>query len=164
MKKNIMAQDLQDKYKDLPIGEELEDSYHVAGRVMAVRNSGMFIDLDIGDIVGFEGTVRRTPRGELTIKSTSLEILSKSLLPLPEKFHGLTDVETKYRQRYVDMIVNDDVKKTFQKRSLIIQKIREFLIKKGLWKLKLLCFTRRQAVLMQNRLLLTTILLIWICI
>lgn len=125
---------------------------------MAVRNSGMFIDLvdpsgkiqifshkenlspedmktlkavDIGDIVGFEGTVRRTPRGELTIKSTSITMLSKSLLPLPEKFHGLTDVETKYRQRYVDMIMNEDVRKTFQQRSLIIQKIREFLINKG---------------------------------
>ena len=156
--KDIMAQDLQDKYKDLPIGEEIEDCYHVAGRVMANRNTGMFIDLvdatgkiqifshkenlseedlktlktiDIGDIVGFYGSVRRTPRGELTIKAKSLKILSKSLLPLPEKFHGLTDVETKYRQRYVDMIVNDDVKKTFQKRSLIIQKVREYLINKG---------------------------------
>ncbi len=150
--KDIMAQDLQDKYKDLAVGEETEDYYHVAGRVMANRNTGMFIDLvdasgkiqifshkenlseedlktlksiDIGDIVGFYGSVRRTPRGELTIKSKSLTILSKSLLPLPEKFHGLTDVETKYRQRYVDMIVNEDVKKTFQKRSLIIQKVRE---------------------------------------
>ena len=156
--KDIMAQDLQDKYKDLAVGEETEDYYHVAGRVMANRNTGMFIDLvdasgkiqifshkenlseedlatlktiDIGDIVGFYGSVRRTPRGELTIKAKSLEILSKSLLPLPEKFHGLTDVETKYRQRYVDMIVNEDVKKTFQQRSLIIQKVREYLINKG---------------------------------
>ena len=156
--KDIMAQDLQDKYKDLAVGEEVEDSYHVAGRVMANRNSGMFIDLvdasgkiqifshkenlseedlqtlktiDIGDVVGFYGSVRRTPRGELTIKAKSLQILSKSLLPLPEKFHGLTDVETKYRQRYVDMIVNEDVKKTFQQRSLIIQKVREYLINKG---------------------------------
>ena len=152
--KDIMAQDLQEKYKELPIGEETEDFYHVAGRVMANRNTGMFIDLvdasgkiqifshkenlseedlktlktiDIGDIVGFYGSVRRTPRGELTIKATSLKILSKSLLPLPEKFHGLTDVETKYRQRYVDMIVNDDVRQTFKKRSLIIQKVREYL-------------------------------------
>lgn len=140
--KDIMAQDLQDKYKDLAAGEEIEDCYHVAGRVMANRNTGMFIDLvdasgkiqifshkenlseddlktlksiDIGDIVGFYGSVRRTPRGELTIKAKSLKILSKSLLPLPEKFHGLTDVETKYRQRYVDMIVNDDVRQTFKK-------------------------------------------------
>ena len=152
--KDIMAQDLQDKYKDLAAGEEIEDCYHVAGRVMANRNTGMFIDLvdasgkiqifshkenlseddlktlksiDIGDIVGFYGSVRRTPRGELTIKAKSLKILSKSLLPLPEKFHGLTDVETKYRQRYVDMIVNDEVRQTFKKRSLIIQKVREYL-------------------------------------
>src|SRR5574344_770299 len=152
--KEIMAQDLQNKYKDLAVGEETEDYYHVAGRVMACRNTGMFIDLvdasgkiqifshkenlseedlktlksiDIGDIVGFYGSVRRTPRGELTIKSTYLTVLSKSLLPLPEKFHGLTDVETKYRHRYVDMIINDDVKRTFQKRSLIIQKVREYL-------------------------------------
>lgn len=87
--------------------------------------------IDIGDIVGFTGTIRRTPRGELSIKSTSLKLLSKSLLPLPEKFHGLTDVETRYRQRYVDMIVNEDVRKTFVLRSKIIQKIREYLTKQG---------------------------------
>ena len=95
--------------------------------------------IDIGDIVGFKGTIRRTPRGELSIKSTSLKLLSKALLPLPNKqiskekmeelsnFHGLTDVETKYRQRYVDLIVNEDVRDTFRKRSKIIQKIREYL-------------------------------------
>ena len=156
--KNADAADLQEKYKDLAAGEETEDVYSVAGRVMAIRNTGMFIDLmdasckiqifshkenlsedklkilkliDIGDIVGFTGTIRRTPRGELSIKSTDLKLLSKSLLPLPEKFHGLTDVETRYRQRYVDMIVNEDVRKTFRTRSLIIQKIREYLTKQG---------------------------------
>ena len=156
--KNANAADLQEKYKDLPAGEETEDFYNVAGRVMAIRNTGMFIDLmdasgkiqvfshkdnlsedqikilklvDIGDIVGFRGTVRRTPRGELTIRSTEIKILSKSLLPLPEKFHGLTDVEMRYRQRYVDMIINEDVRKTFKVRSLIIQKIREYLTKQG---------------------------------
>ena len=99
--------------------------------------------VDIGDIVGFTGTIRRTPRGELSIKSTSLELLSKALLPLPNKqiskekaeglshYHGLTDVELKYRQRYVDLIVNEDSRDTFRKRSLIIQKIREFLAKQG---------------------------------
>ena len=157
-KKTADAAELQEKYKDLEAGVETEDVYSVAGRVMAIRNTGMFIDLtdatgkiqifshkenlseeqikvlklvDIGDIVGFTGTIRRTPRGELSIKSTELTILSKSLLPLPEKFHGLTDVETRYRQRYVDMIVNEDVRKTFRTRSLIIQKIREFLTKRG---------------------------------
>ena len=156
--KDINAADLQEKYKSLEAGVETEDVYSVAGRVMAIRNSGMFIDLtdatgkiqifshkenlteeqlkilkliDIGDIAGFKGTIRRTPRGELSIKATSLKILSKSLLPLPEKFHGLTDVETRYRQRYVDMIVNEDVRKTFVLRSRIIQKIREYLTKQG---------------------------------
>ena len=156
--KNANASDLQEKYKDLPAGEETEDFYAVAGRVMAIRNTGMFIDLmdssgkiqifshkenlsedqlkilklvDIGDIVGFYGSVRRTPRGELSIKSTELKLLSKSLLPLPEKFHGLTDVETRYRQRYIDMIINEGVRDTFRTRSLIIQKIREYLTKQG---------------------------------
>lgn len=156
--KTADAQELQEKYKDIEPGVETEDVYSVAGRVMAVRNSGMFIDLmdasgkiqifshkqnlneaqlqilkliDIGDIVGFTGTIRRTPRGELSIKATELTMLSKSLLPLPEKFHGLTDVETRYRQRYVDLIVNEDVRDTLRKRSLIIQKIREFLTKRG---------------------------------
>ena len=156
--KTADAQELQDKYKDIEPGVETEDEYSVAGRVMAVRNSGMFIDLmdssgkiqifshkqnlneeqlqilklvDIGDIVGFTGTIRRTPRGELSIKATKLTMLSKSLLPLPEKFHGLTDVETRYRQRYVDLIMNEEVRDTLRKRSLIIQKIREFLTKRG---------------------------------
>ncbi len=168
--KDIDAKDLQEKYKDLEPGVETEDKYSVAGRVMAIRNTGMFIDLmdasgkiqifshkenlseeqmkilkliDIGDIVGFTGTIRRTPRGELSIKAQSLKLLSKSLLPLPNKqiskekmeelqnFHGLTDVETKYRQRYVDLIVNEDVRDTFRKRSLIIQKIRNYLTSQG---------------------------------
>ena len=87
--------------------------------------------IDVGDIVGFKGTIRRTPRGELSIKTTDFKLLSKSLLPLPEKFHGLSDVEIRYRQRYLDMIVNSQVRETFKKRSLIIQKIREFLTRDG---------------------------------
>ena len=156
--KTANAQTLQDKYKDLEAGVETQDVYSVAGRVMAIRNTGMFIDLmdstgkiqifshkqnlsedklkilkliDMGDMVGFTGTIRRTPRGELSIKATDLKLLSKSLLPLPEKFHGLSDVEIRYRQRYLDMIMNQDVRDTFKKRSLIIQKIREFLYKDG---------------------------------
>ena len=156
--KNATSKFLQEKYADLENGQELEDEYKVAGRVMAVRNSGMFIDLadadgkiqifshkdnlspeqlqllklvDIGDIVGFTGTIRRTPRGELTIKAKDIKMLTKSLKPLPEKFHGLTDVETRYRQRYVDMIMNPEVRDTFRKRSLIIQKIREYLAREG---------------------------------
>ncbi|MBR3604947.1 MAG: lysine--tRNA ligase [Candidatus Gastranaerophilales bacterium] len=156
--KTANAATLQEKYKDLEAGVETEDVYSVAGRVMAIRNTGMFIDLmdstgkiqifshkqnlsedklkvlkliDMGDIVGFTGTIRRTPRGELSIKATELKLLSKSLLPLPEKFHGLSDVEIRYRQRYLDMIVNPEVRDTFKKRSLIIQKIREFLTRDG---------------------------------
>ena len=156
--KTASANELQEKYKDLEAGVETDDVYSVAGRVMAIRNTGMFIDLqddsgkiqifshkenisedqmkilkliDIGDIVGFTGTIRRTPRGELSIKTTKLTLLSKALLPLPEKHHGLTDVEIRYRQRYVDLIVNEEVRETFRKRSLIISKIREFLTKQG---------------------------------
>lgn len=152
------AQELQDKYANLENGQETEDSYSVAGRVMAMRNSGMFMDLmdssgkiqvfshkenlaedklavlkllDIGDIIGVSGTIRRTPRGELSLKVKDLKILSKSLLPLPEKFHGLTDVETRYRQRYLDMIMNPEVRDTFKKRSQIIHELKDYLIKHG---------------------------------
>lgn len=156
--KDANANDLQEKYKDLATGEETEDFYSVAGRIMAMRNSGMFIDLmdasgkiqvfchkdnmseediknlkliDIGDIIGVSGTIRRTPRGELSIKVKNYRLLAKALLSLPEKFHGLTDVETRYRQRYVDLIVNEESRQTLRKRSLIIQKIREYLTKQG---------------------------------
>ena len=156
--RNISANELQKRYENLPAGEETEDSYSVAGRVMAMRNTGMFIDLmdssgkiqifshkdnlsedklailkllDVGDIVGFSGTIRRTPRGELSIKALDLKLLSKALRPLPEKFHGLVDVDTRYRKRYLDLVVNQEVRDTFRKRSLIIQKIREYLIKEG---------------------------------
>ena len=156
--KTASAEELQKKYENLAAGEETTDTYAVAGRVMAIRNSGMFIDLmddtgkiqifshkqnidpeklkllklvDIGDIMGFKGDIRRTPRGELSIKAVDFTVLTKSLKPLPEKFHGLTDVETKYRQRYVDLIVNEETRETFRKRSLIISKIREYLAQRG---------------------------------
>ena len=152
------AAELQEKYKDLEAGVETDDHYSVAGRIMAMRNTGMFIDLldssgkiqifchkefmdeeqiknlkllDVGDIIGVHGTIRRTPRGELSIKAHDFKFLSKSLLPLPEKFHGLTDVETRYRQRYLDMIVNKDTRDTFRKRSEIIQFIRNYLTNQG---------------------------------
>ena len=156
--KDISAKALQEKYKDLEAGAETNDTYSVAGRIMAMRNTGMFIDLvddtgkiqifshkenlsedkikllkllDVGDIAGFTGTIRRTPRGELSIKAVDLKLLTKSLQPLPEKFHGLQDTETRYRKRYLDMIMNEDVRDTFKKRSLIIQKIREYLTDQG---------------------------------
>jgi lysyl-tRNA synthetase class 2 len=150
--------ELQAKYAELETGAETEDKVSVAGRVMALRNSGMFIDLqdpsgkiqvfshkdhlspekatalklvDIGDIIGVHGTIRRTPRGELTVKTNDFEILGKSILPLPEKFHGLTDVETRYRQRYLDLIMNPESRDTLVKRSRIISEIRKLLESKG---------------------------------
>lgn len=152
------AAELHEKYKDLPPGGEDSVVFHVAGRVMAMRNNGMFIDLvdssgkiqafihkdnvpeekisllkllDVGDILGVTGTVRRTPRGELSVRVNDFKILSKTLLPLPEKWHGLTDVEARYRSRYLDMIMNPDVRETFLKRSKIITEIRNYLIQRG---------------------------------
>ncbi len=132
----------------------------VAGRIMAWRDMGKaaFLDLrdssgrvqlylkldvlgaenfaavnesmDIGDIVGVTGEVFRTRRGEISVKASAVELLSKSLLPLPEKYHGLRDVDQRYRQRYLDLIVNPEVRDTFVKRSKIITEIRNFLNEK----------------------------------
>jgi lysyl-tRNA synthetase class 2 len=147
---------LQERYKELPTGEETPDVAAVAGRIMGWRDTGklVFADLqdgdgklqlfisktmlgdeafdqlrllDLGDLVGASGTVRRTKRGELSIAVTQIELLSKSLHPLPDKYHGLQDVELRYRQRYVDLIVNSDVRKTFEIRSKAISAIRRFL-------------------------------------
>ena len=85
---------------------------------------------DIGDIVGARGVIFKTNKGELSVKISSVELLVKSLRPLPEKFHGLTDTETKYRQRYVDLIMNEQSREVFKKRSAIIAYIRQFLIEK----------------------------------
>ncbi|WP_295745031.1 lysine--tRNA ligase [uncultured Oscillibacter sp.] len=128
----------------------------VAGRIMSKRGMGkaVFCDLqdvkgriqlyvrvdelgeeefakfkktDIGDIVGVEGEVFKTKRGEISVKAHKVTLLSKSLLPLPEKFHGLTDKETRYRQRYVDLIMNEDVRRTFQIRTAFIKHVRKYL-------------------------------------
>lgn len=151
------AADLHKTYEYLEAGQETQDRIHVAGRVMSIRNSGMFIDLqdasgriqifshkdilpedqqkilkllDLGDIIGVKGFIRRTPRGEITINADDLEILCKSLLTLPEKYHGLSDVEMRYRQRYVDLIMNEDSRTRLRVRSQIIQAIRSFLLSK----------------------------------
>jgi lysyl-tRNA synthetase class 2 len=157
-KPNIKAQEMHDKYKDLADGSVTEDTVIVAGRITAYRNSGMFIDLtdtsekvqifchkqdlsesdlqhiahlDLGDIIGVEGYVRRTPRGELTINAKKVTLLTKSLQPMPEKFHGLSDIEQRYRQRYADLIANETSRDTLRKRSRIIQSVRETLNNQG---------------------------------
>src|SRR5699024_8132403 len=85
-----------------------------------------FKQWDIGDIVGVSGRMMRTKTGELSIHADELRLLVKSLRPLPEKWHGLTDQEMRYRQRYVDLIVNPEVRETFVRRSLVIRAIRHF--------------------------------------
>ena len=147
------AADIAAQFDEL---SEKETEVTMAGRVMAIRGHGKtcFMDMqdktgriqvyvrkdvigeenyaliklmDIGDTVGITGTAFRTHMGELSIKAHSVEMLSKSLRPLPEKWHGLKDVETRYRQRYVDLIVNPEVRDTFVKRSQIIRSVREVL-------------------------------------
>lgn len=149
----IYAAELHEKYKDLPAGTDTEDRVVIAGRAMAVRNSGMFVDVkdksgkiqafcykkilpeadmeilkcvDVGDMVGISGFVRRTPRGELTVAAEKFDIIAKSLQTLPEKFHGLTDTDARYRQRYVDFIMNDESKDIFRKRCRITSLIRRY--------------------------------------
>jgi lysyl-tRNA synthetase, class II len=95
------------------------------------ENFELFRLFDLGDIVGVEGPVFRTRTGELTVSATKVHHLSKNLLPLPEKWHGLTDVEMRFRQRYVDLIVNPDVREVFVKRGKIIREIRNFLDARG---------------------------------
>ena len=141
--------------------DEMEGkTVRIAGRMMSRRDMGKanFIDImdasgriqcyvrindvgeetfdeyrkwDIGDIVGISGTVFRTRRGEISVHVYEIELLAKSLLPLPEKFHGLTNTDMRYRQRYVDLIMNPEVKDTFVKRSLILREIRAYLDSKG---------------------------------
>src|SRR5947209_9210043 len=127
------AGQLERRYTGLGAGAETEDRVRVAGRIRAMRNSGMFIDLhdasgkiqifshrdlsgpeaigivrllDIGDLIGVEGLVRRTPRGELTANASEVTVLANALRPLPEKYHGLADIELRYRQLYLDLILN----------------------------------------------------------
>lgn len=140
--------------------EEKQVEVNLAGRIMAKRGMGKasfahiqdlsgriqiyvrqdsvaeaqyeaFSILDLGDIIGVKGVLFKTKTGETTVKVKELEVLSKSLYPLPEKFHGLKDVELRYRQRYVDLIINPDVQKTFITRSRIIQSMRRYLDSQG---------------------------------
>ena len=90
-----------------------------------------FKKLDVGDLIGVRGTVFKTKTGEITVRAEEVTLLSKSLHPLPEKFHGLTDTDTRYRQRYLDLIMNPEVRDTFKKRSAILREIRRFLDDQG---------------------------------
>ena len=152
--------DIETKYADLADGEDTEDVVKIAGRVVAKRGQGkiMFIvvrdataeiqlfcrindmdeaawstlkALDLGDILGVTGVVVRTQRGQLSVAPKSATLLAKAVRPLPEKFHGLSDKETRYRQRYVDLIANDDVRETFRKRSQILSTFRRFMESDG---------------------------------
>ncbi|MCP5462506.1 MAG: lysine--tRNA ligase [bacterium] len=104
---------------------------YIQNKTVGEEQFAVFSNIEIGDIIGLTGETFTTRMGEPTIKVESFTLLSKSLQPLPEKWHGLKDVETRYRQRYVDLIVNDDVRNTFKLRSKIIQSIRSFFIDKG---------------------------------
>ena len=157
--------DLEAAYGWLEDGESTEDEVAVAGRVMAKRDQGKVAflelrdasgtiqlfcrvnalgedafarlkDLDVGDWIGAHGTMMRTRRGQLSVAVTSFELLSKSLRPLPEKFHGLADKETRYRQRYVDLVMNPEVKATFEKRFKIISAIRRYMEEQGFYEVE----------------------------
>ena len=157
---DIYSTELKEKFADLAAEENSGVTVHLAGRMMSKRIMGKasfahlrdgkgdiqifvkrdelgddayaaFKKLDIGDVVGCAGEVFRTKTGELSVRVSELTLLAKALLPLPEKFHGLTDTEIRYRQRYVDLIVNPEVKDTFVKRSMILRELRRFLDSKG---------------------------------
>jgi lysyl-tRNA synthetase, class II len=152
------ASELERRYDGLAAGAETEDRVRVAGRIRAMRNSGMFIDLhdasgkiqifshrdllgpeglaavrllDIGDLIGVEGLMRRTPRGELTVNANAVTVLAKALRPLPEKYHGLADVELRYRQRYLDLIMNPQSRDILRRRSQVVAALRSHLVERG---------------------------------
>ncbi len=157
--------ELDAKYAGLEDGASTEDRVAIAGRVMAKRAQGKIIffelmdstgriqlfcrinalgeeafaemkDLDLGDWIGVSGLMMRTRRGQLSVAADSFELLSKSLRPLPEKFHGLSDKEIRYRQRYVDLIANEDVYQTFVKRSKILSAFRHFMEADGYYEVE----------------------------
>jgi lysyl-tRNA synthetase, class II len=162
------AAQLQEKFADLPTGEEVDFEVSLAGRIMTRRVMGklafftlqdetgkiqLYLDkklveegmadilpdafkkldklIDAGDILGVKGTIKRTQKGELSVNVKQYAILTKSLLPLPDKWHGLTDVAKRYRQRYVDLIVNPEVQQTFRRRAQITSGIRRYLDERG---------------------------------
>ncbi len=156
--RTLLTAQIQDRYQSLEKGESTSDTARVSGRVMAYRNSGLFLDLqddsgkiqifckeptlqplsiqirdllDLGDFIGVEGTIRRTPRGEITLDAQEITFLSKALLPLPDKYHGLSDRESRYRQRYVDLIANETSRDILRKRATLIRSLRQVMEEKG---------------------------------
>ncbi len=157
--------ELEARYADLADGDTTEDEVSLAGRVMARRVQGKIAflelmdptgtiqlfcrinalgetrfeelkDIDVGDWIGIHGVMMRTRRGQLSVAVDDFELLSKSLRPLPEKFHGLTDKETRYRQRYVDLVVNPDVRSVFERRFKIISAIRRYMEDDGFYEVE----------------------------
>jgi lysyl-tRNA synthetase class 2 len=158
--KNASVAQIKEKYSNLEPGEKSDEIYRIAGRLMIFRVHGKaafcdlrdsddkiqlylniknigeekynsFLELDIGDWVGIEGNVFVTHKGELSINVAQYSLLSKSIRIMPEKWHGLKDVEIRYRQRYLDFIVNPEVKKVFLIRIKVVEAIREFLNSRG---------------------------------
>ena len=156
-KRDGYAKDLQDQFSDKTKEElvELNQQASIAGRIMAKRGPFLVIQdmsgkiqsyidrkgldknlvkeidtWDIGDIIGVTGPIHKSGKGDLYIKMETVSLLTKSLRPLPEKFHGLTDLEQKYRQRYVDLIMSEDTRSVFRTRTQIIQYLRDFLTKR----------------------------------
>lgn len=150
--------ELAEKYAELEPDTETGETVTVAGRIYSSRNSGMFMDLrdasgkiqifshkdttpeaaramlpmiDLGDIIGVTGQVRRTKRGELTINAETITMLTKTLLPMPEKYHGVADIEVRYRKRHLDILTNEESKLRFQQRSKIVSGIRRFMESDG---------------------------------
>ena len=152
--------DIHVNHQNLDNGEQTDISVAVRGRVLSIRSFGKltFIDvkdstgkiqllaskddldekleehlelMDVGDIVGTSGSIMKTKKGELSLKISNLIVLSKSLRTLPEKWHGLKDKETRFRQRYLDFIVNDDAKKTIDTRFKVLKLLREFMVSDG---------------------------------
>ncbi|MEC4183508.1 lysine--tRNA ligase [Adlercreutzia sp. R21] len=165
IKRSHTVGELNEKYAHLEDGESTEDEVLIAGRIMAkrvqgkiafleLRESGCDIqlfcrinalgeeafaalcDLDVGDWIAVSGTMMRTKRGQLSVAVDSFELMSKSLRPLPEKFHGLTDKETRYRQRYVDLVMNPEVRTTFERRFKIVSAIRRYMEDAGFYEVE----------------------------
>jgi len=152
--------ELRSTWGGLPAGTETDDRVRVAGRIMLLRDSGKLIfatvrdrsgdvqlfvskavmgdgpfaavkELDLGDWVGVTGTVMTTRKGELSVKTEQVELLAKAIRPMPDKWHGLTDTDTRFRQRYADLIVNDEARRAFEIRHAVIASFRRTLHERG---------------------------------